>query len=572
MKIYNVMQTKNPAYVLARPTRPIGILVHSTGASNNELRRYVDAPQVLGKNQYGNHWNSPKQNKSMHQFIGLDINREVAVAHTLPYNIACWGAGAGPKGSANRDPYAHIQFEVCEDNAPRSKLPPTKAQTEYYNAVWKLTEDYCVHLCEKFGFTADNITSHYEAHQAGLASNHGDPRNWMKIYGDSMDKFRARVAARLQEDEVTVPVPVPTEPEKKNYTIKVQLTAEENLRLAGNVPKNTIREYDFEDYVATSTAGEIGNPVIEAAKAQAIASRTFAWPYVLNNKPILDTSPSQSFRIARHKNKSYPRAQEAARLTAGLTVGYKGLTVPNLYYADMNGGTMLATAEKWGKIYMPWHQHKKDPWDYAVSKGKINGHQIGMSQTGAIYAAEKEGKTAEEILAFYYPETSIIPATQKLAAIPKAPAEVPVALPTLYLAKIETRKPAGLYLWVDPQKSRRAHSALVPKGATVNVLSEPNEGFVFARHNGREGYIDYQYVRKIVDVPAPNPPTEDLSVKKVKTRYGKGIGLWNETDKRRRLIKAPEGAIVKVIKNQTARWAYVEYKGVKGYADRNYLV
>lgn len=44
MKIYNVMQTKNPAYVLARPTRPIGILVHSTGASNNELRRYVDAP------------------------------------------------------------------------------------------------------------------------------------------------------------------------------------------------------------------------------------------------------------------------------------------------------------------------------------------------------------------------------------------------------------------------------------------------------------------------------------------------------------------------------------------------
>lgn len=100
----------------------------------------------------------------MTAFIGLDINDEVAVIETLPYNIACWGAGAGPKGSANRDPYAHIQFEVCEDNAPRSNLPPTPAQTKYYNDVWKLTEDYCVYLCEKFGFTAKNITSHYEAH------------------------------------------------------------------------------------------------------------------------------------------------------------------------------------------------------------------------------------------------------------------------------------------------------------------------------------------------------------------------------------------------------------------------
>lgn len=210
----------------------------------------------------------------------------------------------------------------------------------------------------------------------------------MRVFGDSMDKFRARVDARLEANKepiVEVPVPAP-DPTPRKHVIRVQLTTEENLRLAGNIPSGTIMEYDFEDYVATSTAGEIGNPVIEAAKAQAIASRTFAWPYVLNNKPILDTSPGQSFRISRHRNNSYPRAQKAAQLTVGLTVGYKGLTVPNFYYADMNGGTVLATEEKWGKIYMPWHQHKEDPWDLAVSKGAINGHQIGMSQTGAIYA------------------------------------------------------------------------------------------------------------------------------------------------------------------------------------------
>lgn len=66
MKLYEVMQTKNPTYVLARPIKPIGILVHSTGASNNELRRYVDAPELLGKNQYGNHWNRPEARTSMH--------------------------------------------------------------------------------------------------------------------------------------------------------------------------------------------------------------------------------------------------------------------------------------------------------------------------------------------------------------------------------------------------------------------------------------------------------------------------------------------------------------------------
>lgn len=125
---------------------------------------------------------------------------------------------------------------------------------------------------------------------------------------------------------------------------------------------------------------------MEAAKAQAIAVRTFAWPYVLRGKPILDTSPGQSFRVARFRNNAYEKAYAGARATVGQTIGYKGLTVPNLYYSDKNGGTVLATEDKWGKIYMPWHQRKEDPWDFAVSKGAINGHQIGMSQTGAVYA------------------------------------------------------------------------------------------------------------------------------------------------------------------------------------------
>lgn len=581
MKIITAMQTKNPTYTLARPIKQIGIFVHSTGASNPQLGRYVDAPGYVKPNKYGNHWNKSTARKSMHAFVGLDINDEVAVIQTLPYNVACWGAGAGKKGSANRDPYAHIQFEVCEDNAPRSGLPPTPAQTKYYHDVWKLTEDYCVYLCEKFGFPASAITSHYEAAAAGLASNHGDPRHWMRLFDDSMDKFRKRVAERLaKKDEEVTPAPVepekpvtpatPVAPTAPKHTIFVRLSRAENLSAAGDVPAGTVREYDFEEYVATVVASEVGNANPAAAEAQAIAARTYAWPLVLNRGAIDDTSSAQAFRLSRYRNNTYAKAYAGAEKTRGLTLGYNGLTIPKIYYADSNGGQMIATSEKWGKIYMPWHIRKTDPWDLAATKGIVNGHQIGMSQKGANYAAG-QGKTVAEILAFYYPETAIIAATNTLATIPKAPgAPLPPAKETLYLAKVATRYPAGLSLWVDPQKTKRAHNSLVPQGSTIAVLSAPNEGFVYARYNGMEGYVDNQYLKKIADIPAPVIPGVETKV--VRTNKKAGINLWNNTLKFRKLIQVPEGARITILKNESARWAYAEYNGVKGYADRNYLI
>lgn len=109
----------------------------------------------------------------------------------------------------------------------------------------------------------------------------------------------------------------------------------------------------------------------------------------------------------------------------------------------------------------------------------------------------------------------------------------------------------------------------MPKGATVNVLSAPKAGFVIARYNNVEGYIDNQYLVKIVDIPpATGAP---VIYKTVKTRFGGGIGIWETVKKTRRLIKVPEGAKVKFIKDENKAWAVVEYKGVKGFADKSYL-
>lgn len=202
MKILRVYQSKNPSYTRNRAIDPVGILVHSTGANNPNCKRYVDAEECLGKNTNGNHWNKATATKSMHAFIGYDKDKEVVVAQTLPYDRACWGAGKGSKGSANYNPQAHLQFEICQSSA---------TDEEYYWKAITVAEEYCAHLCRLFGWTVDNITSHKEAHAKGYASNHGDPQSWMRNFGDDMDKFRERVAVRLKGE-----IPAINEAEKED--------------------------------------------------------------------------------------------------------------------------------------------------------------------------------------------------------------------------------------------------------------------------------------------------------------------------------------------------------------------
>lgn len=232
MEIIKVYQTKNPSYTRNRAIDPIGILVHSTGANNKNLKRYVDAEERLGKNLYNNHWNKSDANKSVHAFIGYDKNNEVVVANTLPYDRACWGAGGGDKGSANYNPQAHIQFEICQGS---------NTDEEYYWKAIAVAEEYCAHLCKQFGWGVDRITSHKEAHAAGLASNHGDPQSWMKHFGDDMDKFRSRVATRLGEvHEPVVEVVVPEKTDEIDKTLtKGEKTVNITLTVLSNGSKGT---------------------------------------------------------------------------------------------------------------------------------------------------------------------------------------------------------------------------------------------------------------------------------------------------------------------------------------------
>jgi len=185
MNLRKLILTENACYKAGRKITPKGIMVHSTGANNPYLCRYLGPDDgVLGANKYNNHWNQDKPNGRevcAHAFIGKVKNGTIATYQTLPWDHRGWHAG----GDAND---THIGFEICEDNL---------TDATYFKAAYNEAIELCAHLCKLYGLTEKDIIGHYEGHQKGIASNHGDPKNWFPNHGKSMDTFRYDVKKLL---------------------------------------------------------------------------------------------------------------------------------------------------------------------------------------------------------------------------------------------------------------------------------------------------------------------------------------------------------------------------------------
>ena len=111
MRLYQCYATRNACYQAGQTIVPRGIMVHSTGANNPYLRRYVQPDDGrLGENANGNHFNVPLpggRQVCVHAFIGRLADGTIAAYQTLPWTMRGWHAG----GSANN---THIGFEICE--------------------------------------------------------------------------------------------------------------------------------------------------------------------------------------------------------------------------------------------------------------------------------------------------------------------------------------------------------------------------------------------------------------------------------------------------------------------------
>ena len=182
----------NGAFRAVRPMpsgSPAGIIIHSTGANNPNLRRYVNAPDICGENPYKNYFDRADSDVCPHAVIGLDKSGEVRAAKLLPWSVCCWGCGSGSKGSYNYSP-AYIQIEIAEDSL---------ANREYFERAFALAADLCQRLMKNYpSIKPENIISHHEAHLRGYASNHADCDHWLRKFGLNMDWFRALVSGEKQ--------------------------------------------------------------------------------------------------------------------------------------------------------------------------------------------------------------------------------------------------------------------------------------------------------------------------------------------------------------------------------------
>lgn len=185
MNLHKLIFTENACYKAGKKIKVKGIMVHSTGANNPTLKRYVGPDDgLLGKNQYNNHWNTyhpSGREVCVHAFIGKLADGTISTYQTLPWDHRGWHAG----GAANN---THIGFEICEDGL---------TDYTYFQKVYREAVELCAYLCKEYGLTEQNIICHSEGYKQGVASNHGDVMHWFPKHGKSMDTFRAEVKALL---------------------------------------------------------------------------------------------------------------------------------------------------------------------------------------------------------------------------------------------------------------------------------------------------------------------------------------------------------------------------------------
>lgn len=179
MNLKVCMLTKNDCYKAGRKIDVKGITVHSTGANNPNINRYVPL-----ENCSSLHWNKPGLKKCVHAFVGYLPDGNIGTCQTLPWNHRGWHIGSGSKGSYNN---SHIGFEICEDNL--------HDRTYFYKVMLEAAE-LCAYLCKMYELNPMDETvlcSHHEGYLQGYGGNHADIDHWLKIYNLTMNDFRLKV-------------------------------------------------------------------------------------------------------------------------------------------------------------------------------------------------------------------------------------------------------------------------------------------------------------------------------------------------------------------------------------------
>lgn len=239
------MLTANDCYKAGRTITPKGVMVHSTGANNPLVARYVQPVEgqsneaqlkaEIGGNRNANDWNHPGLDVCTHAFVGKLADGGVGTVQTLPWNHRGWHAGTGTSGgSANN---THIAFEICEDDL---------TDEGYFRKVYQEAVELAAMLCKTYNLNplADGVViCHSEGYQRGVASNHADVMHWFPKFGKSMDTFRADVSKAMTPAQVKPQPPV----SGKTYTVVKGDTLSEIAQKSGTTVDTLVQLNGIKD-------------------------------------------------------------------------------------------------------------------------------------------------------------------------------------------------------------------------------------------------------------------------------------------------------------------------------------
>ena len=256
------MQTNSTCYKGTRTMTVKGILWHSTGANNPNLKRYVQPSdnakdktkmlELLGKNTNKNDWNHIYREAGLNAWIGKLADGTVATVQTMPWNYRPWGCGSGSKGSCNN---GWIQFEICEDGL---------SDKNYFNKVYKEACELTAYLCDMYDLNPNGKTTlggvkvpvilcHQDSYKLGLGGNHSDVYHWFKKHGKTMDDVRKDVASLMKGGSVSTS----TASKPAASTSTSTSATKTKLTVDGSFGKNTV--VASQKYFGTTQDGKISN-------------------------------------------------------------------------------------------------------------------------------------------------------------------------------------------------------------------------------------------------------------------------------------------------------------------------
>jgi len=180
------------------------------------------------------------------------------------------------------------------------------------------------------------------------------------------------------------------------------------IRYSGNSDQVwVINELPLEDYLAGVAESSNSSP-LEYLKAISVAERTYAI-YHLNRggrhpenyvdlyNSVNGNGDDQVYRGYGFEQRN-TNVVQAVKATTGKVVKYNGNIAVTPYFSQSDGRTR-SWSEVWGGNNYPWCVSVDDPYNEGQS---LLGHGVGMSASGARQFAEKDGKTYDWILKYYY--------------------------------------------------------------------------------------------------------------------------------------------------------------------------